>query len=147
MPAGRRGLLATAAICAAAAASLTAPSGCAETDELSDRLSKARYLIELRAVVADVRRSVRHLSRFEELPSIPELERRLDQATAEFGRIVDRLESIEPPEAVFLDDIGSNLKAARALGMTTIKVEEPDAALAELERVTGLVLRDATPAR
>jgi putative hydrolase of the HAD superfamily len=39
---------------------------------------------------------------------------------------------VTPPEAVFLDDIGRNLKAARELGMTTIKVEEPEAALAEL---------------
>jgi epoxide hydrolase-like predicted phosphatase len=48
---------------------------------------------------------------------------------------------VTPPEAVFLDDIGSNLKAARALGMTTIKVDEPDAALAELERLVGVTLR------
>lgn len=41
---------------------------------------------------------------------------------------------IEPREAVFLDDIGSNLKSARALGMTTIKVDDPDDALAELWR-------------
>jgi putative hydrolase of the HAD superfamily len=39
---------------------------------------------------------------------------------------------IEPSQAVFLDDIGSNLKTARALGITTIKVEDPDTALAEL---------------
>ena len=39
---------------------------------------------------------------------------------------------VEPAEAIFLDDIGSNLKAARALGMTTIKVDEPGQALAEL---------------
>jgi epoxide hydrolase-like predicted phosphatase len=48
---------------------------------------------------------------------------------------------VTPAEAVFLDDIGSNLKTARALGMTTIKVDEPDAALAELERVVGIALR------
>ena len=48
---------------------------------------------------------------------------------------------VEPSEAVFLDDIGTNLKAARALGITTIKVDDADAALAELERVLGLVLR------
>ena len=48
---------------------------------------------------------------------------------------------VEPAEAVFLDDIGSNLKTARALGMTTIKVDEPGAALAELERVVELSLR------
>jgi epoxide hydrolase-like predicted phosphatase len=49
--------------------------------------------------------------------------------------------AVTPPEAVFLDDIGSNLKAARALGMTTIKVDEPDAALAELEQHVGVALR------
>ncbi len=48
---------------------------------------------------------------------------------------------IEPADAVFLDDIGANLKAARALGMTTIKLEDPIAALAELERLLGLPLR------
>ena len=41
---------------------------------------------------------------------------------------------VEPREAVFLDDIGSNLKTARALGMTTIKVDDPDEALSELWR-------------
>lgn len=49
---------------------------------------------------------------------------------------------IEPADAVFLDDIGSNLKAARALGMGTIKVAEPDAALAELEGLLGFALRE-----
>jgi len=47
---------------------------------------------------------------------------------------------IVPSEAVFLDDIGSNLKTARSLGMTTIKVVEPDAALAELEGLLGFPL-------
>jgi putative hydrolase of the HAD superfamily len=45
---------------------------------------------------------------------------------------------VRPAEAVFLDDIGRNLKAARELGMATIKVEEPAAALAELAQVLGL---------
>lgn len=48
---------------------------------------------------------------------------------------------VAPGAAVFLDDIGGNLKVAKALGMTTIKVEDPGAALAELERVVGLALR------
>jgi putative hydrolase of the HAD superfamily len=47
---------------------------------------------------------------------------------------------VEPDEAVFLDDIGLNLKAARALGMHTIKVDSPEQALAELDRVLGFVL-------
>jgi putative hydrolase of the HAD superfamily len=48
---------------------------------------------------------------------------------------------VEPEEAVFLDDIGRNLKTARALGMTTIKVDEPDSALEELSRLLGFPLR------
>jgi epoxide hydrolase-like predicted phosphatase len=44
-------------------------------------------------------------------------------------------------EAVFLDDIARNLKPAREMGMHTIKVDDPDDALAELERVLGFPLR------
>jgi putative hydrolase of the HAD superfamily len=43
-------------------------------------------------------------------------------------------------EAVFLDDLGINLKPARAMGMHTIKVQDPLVAIAELEAVTGLTL-------
>ena len=49
---------------------------------------------------------------------------------------------IEPSEAIFLDDLGVNLKPARAMGITTIKVLSADQALAELEAATGLRLRD-----
>jgi len=48
---------------------------------------------------------------------------------------------IAPEAAVYLDDLGINLKPAKALGMTTIKVGDPAAAIAELEAVTGLALR------
>jgi putative hydrolase of the HAD superfamily len=48
---------------------------------------------------------------------------------------------IEPAEAVFLDDLGINLKPARAMGMTTIKVTDPDVAIAELEDAVGFPLR------
>jgi putative hydrolase of the HAD superfamily len=48
--------------------------------------------------------------------------------------------SVQPDEAVFLDDLGVNLKPARALGMTTIKVTDPDEAIAALERVVGFPL-------
>ena len=47
---------------------------------------------------------------------------------------------IEASAAVFLDDIGSNLKTARNLGVTTIKVETPEQALAELEALLGFSL-------
>jgi putative hydrolase of the HAD superfamily len=48
---------------------------------------------------------------------------------------------IRPDEAVFLDDLGINLKPAREMGMTTIKVTDPDRALDELEDVVGSPLR------
>jgi putative hydrolase of the HAD superfamily len=44
---------------------------------------------------------------------------------------------VEPEEVVFLDDLGVNLKPARALGMRTIKVTDPDQALVELEQILG----------
>jgi epoxide hydrolase-like predicted phosphatase len=47
---------------------------------------------------------------------------------------------VVPTDAVFLDDIGSNLKSARALGMHTIKVESADQALGELATALGLDL-------
>lgn len=45
---------------------------------------------------------------------------------------------ISPTEAVFLDDLGINLKPARAMGMTTIKVTDPVGALQELAGVLGV---------
>jgi putative hydrolase of the HAD superfamily len=48
---------------------------------------------------------------------------------------------IEPDAAVFLDDLGINLKPARALGMQTIKVVDPTEALIELEAIIGIPLR------
>jgi putative hydrolase of the HAD superfamily len=47
---------------------------------------------------------------------------------------------VEPAACVFLDDLGINLKPARDMGMTTIKVGEPTEAIAELEAVLGLRL-------
>jgi putative hydrolase of the HAD superfamily len=47
---------------------------------------------------------------------------------------------VRPEEAVFLDDFGVNLKGARALGMTTIKVDETASAIDELEAALGISL-------
>jgi putative hydrolase of the HAD superfamily len=44
-------------------------------------------------------------------------------------------------EAVFLDDLGMNLKPAREMGMATIKVVDPDTALDALEALLGFALR------
>jgi putative hydrolase of the HAD superfamily len=55
---------------------------------------------------------------------------------------------VRPDEAVFLDDLGVNLKAARALGMATIKVAEPAVAVGELASLLGFPLAaDPAPSR
>ena len=48
---------------------------------------------------------------------------------------------VAPERCVYLDDLGVNLKPARAMGMRTIKVGDPDAAIAELEAMVGIPLR------
>jgi putative hydrolase of the HAD superfamily len=48
---------------------------------------------------------------------------------------------VDPKRCVYLDDLGVNLKPARAMGMTTIKVLNAAQALAELEAATGISLR------
>lgn len=58
-----------------------------------------------------------------------------------FYQTACELVGIDAAEAVFLDDLGINLKPARAMGMTTIKVTDPSVALAELESVVGFPLR------
>jgi putative hydrolase of the HAD superfamily len=49
--------------------------------------------------------------------------------------------AVDATDAVFLDDIGMNLKPARAMGLTTIKVDSPAQALTDLEAVLGFSLR------
>jgi len=49
--------------------------------------------------------------------------------------------NVAPEEAVYLDDLGINLKPARARGMQTIKVIDPSVALDELEAAVGFDLR------
>jgi len=48
---------------------------------------------------------------------------------------------VDPERCVYLDDLGINLKPARDMGMTTIKVRDAAQAIAELEAATGLSLR------
>ena len=59
----------------------------------------------------------------------------------EFYRIACNMLEVEPSQAVFLDDLGVNLKPARAMGMTTIKVTGQAQALDDLEAVLGSSLR------
>ena len=49
--------------------------------------------------------------------------------------------AVDPKRCIYLDDLGVNLKPARDIGMTTIKVRDAKQALAELEAATGLPLQ------
>ncbi len=59
-----------------------------------------------------------------------------------FYQIACELLEIEPAQAVFLDDLGINLKPAREMGMRTIKVSRSDQAIVDLETVLGHRLID-----
>ncbi len=54
-----------------------------------------------------------------------------------FYELACELLGVEPVECVFLDDLGINLKPARAMGMTTIKVVDPDQAITDLTATLG----------
>ena len=56
-------------------------------------------------------------------------------------RLMTEALSVAPERCVYLDDLGVNLKPAREMGMTTIKVLNTAQAIAELEAATGLTLR------
>ena len=55
-----------------------------------------------------------------------------------FYEIACELLNVSPTQCVFLDDLGINLKPAAAMGMRTIKVVEPTAALRELSEHLGV---------
>jgi len=59
---------------------------------------------------------------------------------ARFYELACETLGVAPSECVFLDDLGINLKPARAMGMTTIKVDTPAQALDELAAVVGITL-------
>lgn len=65
----------------------------------------------------------------------PEIYRRaLDRLSEAVGR------RVEAADCAYLDDLGINLKPARALGFVTIKVVDPAVALAELSELAGIPL-------
>jgi putative hydrolase of the HAD superfamily len=48
---------------------------------------------------------------------------------------------VSPERCIYLDDLGVNLKPAREMGMRTIKVVDPEAAIDELQTMVGFPLR------
>ena len=83
-----------------------------------------------RADVADV------MARFEHVVESSKVGVRKPEVR--FYEIACELLEVQPRECVFLDDLGINLKPARAMGMTTIKVTHPDAAISELRELLDL---------
>lgn len=122
--------------------------------EMVDALRRIRGQYRIACITNNVRAG--------EGPSMqPDAERarKIEAVMAEFEQVVEssrlglrkpdpriyrhacELMAVSPEEVVYLDDLGINLKPARELGMTTIKVTEPDAALASLEETLGMRLR------
>jgi putative hydrolase of the HAD superfamily len=66
---------------------------------------------------------------------------RLRKPDPEIYHLVLARLGVPAAECVFLDDLGINLKPARAMGMTTIKVTDAGDALGELEQVLGFAVR------
>jgi len=56
-----------------------------------------------------------------------------------YTMMTERL-GVNPQNCVYLDDLGVNLKPARDMGMTTIKVIDAASAITALEAATGLTL-------
>jgi putative hydrolase of the HAD superfamily len=57
-----------------------------------------------------------------------------------YAMMIDAL-GVDAKNCVYLDDLGVNLKPAREMGMTTIKVVSAAQAITDLEQATGLSLR------
>ncbi len=56
----------------------------------------------------------------------------------EIYRLACERMGVDPANVVYLDDLGINLKPARKLGMTTIKVLSQDQAIEDLSAVLGI---------
>ena len=102
------------------------------------RLRGAGY--QVAALTNNATTSIEVSARFDEL--VPEFDVFIESCRlgtrkpepAIFAALADALE-LPLDEMVLLDDLGINLKAARALGMATIKVDAPDDALRELDHL------------
>lgn len=57
-------------------------------------------------------------------------------------RMMTEALGVDPKNCVYLDDLGVNLKPAREMGMTTIKVIDAPQAIRDLEAATDLALGD-----
>jgi putative hydrolase of the HAD superfamily len=113
-----------------------------EMVEALDRVIAAGYITACLTnnVVSDVREEVAPImARFDHIVESSKVGFRKPEL--EFYERGCELAGVDPAEVVYLDDLGINLKPARAMGMTTIKVTSADQALSELEAILDLPLR------
>ncbi|MBM3666022.1 MAG: hypothetical protein FJW90_00815 [Actinobacteria bacterium] len=96
----RSARLAVVALAVAVSVTAGAASGCSETDDLSDRLTKAQYVLEMKALVARVQRESRLAAELLSVDSLAEAAPVIGEVVEQFDEIVARLEEIEPPEEV-----------------------------------------------
>jgi putative hydrolase of the HAD superfamily len=59
----------------------------------------------------------------------------------QFYEMACDIAGVPPDQVVFLDDLGINLKPAKAMGMQTIKVLNAEQAITDLESALGIPLR------
>ncbi len=112
-----------------------------EMVEALDRVIAAGYITACLTnnVVSDVRPDVLDvMARFHHIVESSKVGVRKPEIA--FYQHACELADVEPSEVLFLDDLGVNLKPARAMGMTTIKVTSAAQALAELEAILAISL-------
>lgn len=88
------------ALAVAIVAAVSAGSGCSQTDDVSDKLNKAQYLLEMKALVKRVQAESQLAARLLSIDSLADAAPLIDEVVEQFDEIVTRLEEIEPPEEV-----------------------------------------------
>lgn len=68
-----------------------------------------------------------------------------DTVSTEFNSNIAEMMNANPNEVVYVDNIEANLKAAEALGLTTVNVENIEAALNDLEGKLEVPLKEMLP--
>jgi len=110
-----------------------------EMIDLLDRVIAAGYATACLTnnVVADMRSDVRAImDRFGFV--LESSKAGVRKPEVEFYEMACAQAQVDPSEVVFLDDLGINLKPAKAMGMTTIKVVDPQQAITDLETLLQL---------
>lgn len=75
-------------------------AGCSQTDEISEQLTRAQYVLEMKALVKRVQAESRLAANLLSVDSLAEAAPLIDEVVEQFDEIVSRLEEIEPPQEI-----------------------------------------------